>query len=293
MAKKTEYDLYFKNKLEDFQKQLKKELKPRIDEAADREFVAGKILEEINSRKQNLTHGIMGDVEQPDFYKLALIEGFEDCLKIFRNKPVDRFMTEKLPKIKKEHLDKIKEGYVHGYQLDPGFIQIRGHKTILDFMATFYACEETASWVRKVLEGPEDIPHTGMEREISGPTGNRQKVRINPERTFTSIFKEPEMISPLLDFLQENNITDATGKWMGISKGKTDLMGFVDALKIKSLINFTTDTEIGKIFKEKFSVAISERSMTSDTFVRKDARAEYLSFIDDFLLEYQQGKTGR
>jgi len=291
VAKKKDYDLHFENKKGAFEKQLKEELKPRIDEAVDREFVARKILEEMDSRKQNLTHDTIGDVEQPDFYKQALIEGFDFCLKTFRDNPVEHFMTEKLPEFKKEHLDKIKEGYVHGYQLDATFIQKVAHKEILELIAKSHAYDEISSWLRQVAEGSEEKSPTAIETEISGTADHQSQAKPDQPKTFSSIFKDPEMTTPLLDFLKENNITDASGKWIGLSKGKTDLMGFMDALKIKSLINFTNDTEIGKIFKNEFNVSISERSMTSETFVRTDARTEYLSLIDDFLLEYRQEKS--
>jgi hypothetical protein len=136
MIKKIDYDSFFENNLEVLRDKLKAELQSRIDQAAEREFVVGKIMDEINSTKHSLTNGTIGDVEQPDFYKQALIEGFNDCLKSFKDRPVEHFVTEELPEIKKEHLNKIKEGYVYGYQLDPGFIHVDDHKTILDFITT-------------------------------------------------------------------------------------------------------------------------------------------------------------
>ncbi len=107
---------------------------------------------------------------------------------------------------------------------------------------------------------------------------------------FESIFKDPDMVEPLIDFLEERGIIDTNGKWIGIKNGKTDIMGFIDALKLNSIINFTNDTEIGKIFKEKFNVGLEERSMTLPTNVRDDARNEYKSIIADFLLAYKQPK---
>ena len=80
MAKKADYDFYFENKKETLLKKLKEDLEFQLEQAADWEFVVGKILEGVASWMHNLTHGTSGNIGQLDFYKQALIKGFYECL---------------------------------------------------------------------------------------------------------------------------------------------------------------------------------------------------------------------
>jgi hypothetical protein len=110
--------------------------------------------------------------------------------------------------------------------------------------------------------------------------------------SFEMLFNDKKMIEPLIKYLKRDRIKilDDNGKWLGLSRKKTEAMGFIEALRKRTLINFTTAEEVGTAFKNKFQIDIVPRSFTLKTRTREDYFETYLRIIDDFLLEYNKSK---
>ena len=61
---------------------------------------------------------------------------------------VEKFIVHGFPKIQGEHQSKINDGYKHGYELDPDFIQVTEYKKILDLIAQHQALDTLAAWLK-------------------------------------------------------------------------------------------------------------------------------------------------
>jgi hypothetical protein len=106
------------------------------------------------------------------------------------------------------------------------------------------------------------------------------------------LFTDEQMIGPMINYLKRDKIRilDDNGHWLGLTRRKTELMGFIKALHKRTLINFTTSLEVGLAFREKFYISISTRSFTIPTHIREDMVNSYLRIIDAFLAEYNTQK---
>lgn len=146
----------------------------------------------------------------------------------------------------------------------------------------------------KYLESSIAELESKTESESLGSPG--PKITDSPNKShkvepnFESFFPDQEMIQPLLNYLYQEKVLSSTRKWIGKFGGSSDFMGFVDALRLESIIEFDKITIVGKSFKKFFTATLSERSMRDKSFKREDSCESYRSILVDFKLQYHQSK---
>lgn len=126
----------------------------------------------------------------------------------------------------------------------------------------------------------------GVQKKKTDLKNDQGKVKDEP--TFESFFEDPDLVDPLIDFLHKEQIISEAGKWIGKTKRKTDLIGFIDALELKSIVSFEDSIPIGLAFSKKFHIKMHKRSTYIQTFTREKAKDNYLELLDDFLLDYSR-----
>ncbi len=107
-----------------------------------------------------------------------------------------------------------------------------------------------------------------------------KKIKSQPV-TFDGLFRDPEYATQVVEMLKNADVLNPLGTWVGFSTMNTEMLALIDVLKSKNYIKKFPHILTAKLFRDKFNLIISDRSLRTNTQVRTDMYKNYSEIIPD------------
>lgn len=110
--------------------------------------------------------------------------------------------------------------------------------------------------------------------ELSSKPHIKKKSTKRPEIKFEDVFKDKVSAKKILKILEVNDVIDSNHEWGYLHKAKSSILGLIQVLKDKKYLRIELkvkgslitlkQTTLGIIFREKFNLEISKRSLSKE-----------------------------